>query len=309
MSTHELNVLITPRSLSKGGHPALKALEDAGFTLKMPWPGLQPNEAQLLEVLPSCVGYLAGVEPITKKILEASKNLRIISRNGVGLDNVDLKVAERLGIAVTGTPGANSQGVAELALTLMLQGIRLVSWHDRTLRSGQWSRQIGTEVKGKTLGIIGCGNIGLRLAKIALGIGMRVIGYDLYQDPQVQGLQGFSYVDLNQIFSDSDVISLHCPPGEKPLLDAKSLETLRGNVVVVNTARDALVDHQAMLEALEENRVRAYATDVFEKEPPQLDSLLQHERVIMTPHLGGYTKESVERATVAAVEQIINHLT
>src|SRR5690554_3512550 len=111
MSTHELNVLITPRSLSKGGHPALKALEDAGFTLKMPWPGLQPNEAQLLEVLPSCVGYLAGVEPITKKILEASKNLRIISRNGVGLDNVDLKVAERLGIAVTGTPGANSQGV------------------------------------------------------------------------------------------------------------------------------------------------------------------------------------------------------
>ena len=202
MKTSKGCILITPRSLSKEGHPALLALEEAGFTIRIPWPGKQPDEQQLLEELPSCVGYLAGVEPISEKVLVAAKNLKIISRNGVGIDNIDLKAAQRLNIAVIGTPGANSQSVAELALTLMLDTLRSVSWSNKTLKQGSWSRKIGSEIQGKVLGIVGCGNIGQRLARMAIGIGMNVIGYDIYQNEDLRQTYGFTYVHLDYLLSN-----------------------------------------------------------------------------------------------------------
>lgn len=302
------NVLVTPRSLSKEGHPALRKLEQSGFTVLMPWPGKQPSEEQLLEVVPHCVGYIAGVEPISRKVLEAAKRLKIISRNGVGIDNIDLEAAKRLAIAVEGTPGANSQGVAELALGLMFDSLRSIALSNAVLKSGQWTRKLGSEVQGKTLGLVGCGNIGQRFAKMAIGIGMRVIGYDLYRNEGFSKLEGFGYVDLDSVLTDSDIISLHCPPGDAPLLDTRTLAMVKPGVVVVNTARDSLVDHGAMLEALERGQVLAYATDAFAKEPPEIDALFNHERVVLTPHLGGFTKESVERATVAAVDNIVQYL-
>ncbi|WP_422480096.1 phosphoglycerate dehydrogenase [Pleomorphochaeta sp. DL1XJH-081] len=298
-------VLVTPRSLSRDGHPGLQLLVDEGFEVLMPWPGKQPNEGQLLEVLPACVAYLAGVEPIGERVLAACPELKVISRNGVGMDNVDLAAAERLGIKVVGTPGANSQGVAELALALLFDGMRAVSYSDLHMKEGQWSRRKGFEVTGKTLGIIGCGNIGQRLARMAIGVGMRVLAYDVYKDANMEKTPGFSYTELNHVLSGSDMISLHCPPGKKPLLDAQALSTMRKGVVIVNTARDALVDHAAMLEALESGQVTTYATDVYDKEPPELDALLKHEKVVMTPHIGGFTEESVERATIAAVQNIL----
>lgn len=302
------NVLVTPRSLSKEGHLALHKLEEAGFTVLKPWPGKQPTEEQLLEVLPHCVGFIAGVEPISRKVLEAATGLKIISRNGVGIDNIDLETAKRLAIAVEGTPGANSQGVAELALGLMFDCLRAITWSNAALKSGQWARKLGNEVQGKTLGLVGCGNIGQRFAKMAIGIGMHVIGYDLYRNEEFSNLDGFEYVDLDFVLTDSDVISLHCPPGDAPLLNTRTLAMVKHGVVVVNTARDSLVDHGAMLEALERGQVLAYATDAFAKEPPEIDTLFNHERVILTPHLGGFTKESVERATVAAVDNIVQYL-
>ncbi|HCJ95196.1 MAG TPA: oxidoreductase [Sphaerochaeta sp.] len=302
------NVLVTPRSLSKEGHPALSKLEQAGFTVLMPWPGKQPSEEQLLEVVPYCVGYLAGVEPISRNVLEAATRLKIISRNGVGIDNIDLEAAKLHAIAVEGTPGANSQGVAELALGLMFDSLRAIALSNAVLKSGQWTRKLGSEVQGKTLGLVGCGNIGQRFAKMAIGIGMRVIGYDLYRNEEFSKLEGFGYVDLDSVLTDSDVISLHCPPGDAPLLDTRALAMVKHGVVVVNTARDSLVDHGAMFEALERGQVLAYATDAFAKEPPEIDALFNHERVVLTPHLGGFTKESVERATVAAVDNIVQYL-
>jgi D-3-phosphoglycerate dehydrogenase len=298
-------ILVTPRSLSRDGHPGLQLLIDDGFDVLMPWPGKQPNENQLLEVLPSCVAYLAGVETISEQVLAASPNLKVISRNGVGMDNVDLEAAKRLGIVVIGTPGANSRGVAELALALLFDGLRAVSWSNAHMKTGEWSRMRGFEVEGKTLGIIGCGNIGQRLARMAIGIGMKVLGYDLYKDERMEQMEGFSYAGLHKVLKESDVISLHCPPEDKPLLDSKSLRMMRKGVVIVNTARDGLIEHQAMLEALNTGQVITYATDVYDNEPPELDGLLRHERVVMTPHIGGFTEESVERATIAAVRNIL----
>ncbi len=309
MNEQSKKVLVTARSLTRSGHPALQALSDAGYEVLMPWPGVQPTEEQLLEVLPSCVAILAGVESITERVLTASAgSLRIISRFGVGLDSIDMGAAERLGISVVGTPGANAQGVAELALALMFDGLRAVSWSDSRMKQGEWSRRKGFELEGKTLGIIGCGNIGQRLARMAIGVGMRVLGYDLYQDERMAGIERFSYTELERVMTESDVISLHCPPGDKPLLNSETLSRVRRGVVVVNTARDALVDHNAMLEALESGQITAYATDVYDREPPELDELLLHDRVVMTPHIGGFTEESVDRTTVAAVNNILDTL-
>lgn len=299
------SILITPRSLSKGGHPELRRLSEAGFTIKTPWPGMQPSEEQLLRELPSCVGYLAGVEKISRRVLTAAASLQIISRFGVGVDNIDLATTKDLGIEVAVATGANSQGVAELALSLIFNGMRTIAMSNSILKTGQWKREMGMEIAGKTLGIVGCGNIGKRLAVLALALGMRVIAHDLYEDPEMGARENFSYSDLPTLLSQSDFISLHTPLGEQPLLSRESLTQLKGSTIVVNTARAGLVDHAAMVEALDNGLVSSYLTDVFDVEPLVLNELYRHERVILTPHIGGYTKESVARTVEASVDAIL----
>ena len=305
---HKGSILVTPRSLSQNMHPALKPLQNAGYELLTPWPGRQPDAEELRKMLPGCVGYLAGVEKIPREVLQQALGLRVISRNGVGIDNIDLLAAKELGIIVKGTPGANSQGVAELAIALMFNAMRSVSWSCEKLKSGIWERKKGKEILGRTLGVVGCGQIGQRVIRMALGLGMQVVGYDVCQNPGLIGLQGSQFVGLPELLSLSDVITLHCPPAEKPLLDAKSLAMVKRGSIVINTARADVVDRQAMLKALEDGIVAHYATDVFSKEPPELDGLLSHEQVTLTPHIGGFTDESVERATEAAVTNLLDIL-
>lgn len=301
-------ILVTPRSLSREMHPALQPLHDAGYELLMPWPGLQPDEQQLMEVLPQCVGYLAGVEKVSRWVLEASPDLKVISRNGVGMDAVDLASAERLGIKVLGTPGANAQGVAELTIALMLSSIRSVAWSCSRMKQGVWDRRMGRELSGSVLGVVGCGQIGQRTSRLALGLGMRVLAYDVFRDSSAASMEGFSFTDLDTLLAQSDAVALHCPPSSSPVIDREALRKMKQGACLINTARAELVDHQALLEALESGKVSHYAADVFEQEPPELTQLLLHDRVTITPHIGGYTKESVERAAAAAVDNLLKIL-
>jgi len=218
-------ILITPRSISKDGHPELSLLTEAGYEVLLPFPGKQPTEEELFSVIGGCSGYLAGVEKISRKVLDSAPLLQVISRNGVGLDNVDLVSAQEHGIEVLGTPGANSQGVAELALALLLGSARGLVEGSNSIKAGGWKRSKGMEVQGKTLGLIGCGNIGQRLAKMAIGIGMQVIGYDMYQAEELLHLSGFSFVTMDELLASSDIISLHCPPTETPLVDKQFWNT------------------------------------------------------------------------------------
>lgn len=305
---HKQKILITPRSLSQGGHPELSRLTDAGYEVIMPFPGKQPTEEDLLTVIGECTGYLAGVEKVSKKVLDSAPLLRVISRNGVGVDNVDLEGAKEHGIEVLGTPGANSQGVAELALALLLSSARGVVEGSNSIKRGEWKRSKGMEIQGKRLGIIGCGNIGQRLAKMAIGIGMNVVGYDLYQADELVSLQGFSFVSMEELLSSSDIISLHCPPEEHPLVNAQFLTHVKEGVIIINTARSLLVDDHALYKALESGKVLHYAVDAFASEPPVLNELLLHERVTLTPHVGGFTQESIQRATSSAVTNILTTL-
>ena len=301
-------ILVTPRSLSKNGHSALDDFRNAGYEVVFASPGQQPSEAELAAVLPECVGYLAGVEPVSGEVLRKCAKLRVIGRNGVGIDNVDLAAAEQMGIKVEKAVGANSRGVAELAITLMLAGIRSVPYSDKHLKAGGWERRKGFEVEGRTLGIIGCGQIGKYTAQMALGLGMKVLAYDLYPDAGFNPGADFSYASMEDIFSSADIISLHCPPGDKPLVNAETIASMKDGVFIVNTARAGLVDEAAAVAALDSGKLFGMATDVFPAEPPEPSALIAHERVITTPHIGGFTSESVDRATQAAVDSILKVL-
>jgi D-3-phosphoglycerate dehydrogenase len=300
-------IAVTPRSLSGVGHPALGRLVDNGFEIVFPAPGRTPSEEDLLRSIPECVGWLAGVEPISMRVLDAARELRVISRNGTGVDNIDVGEANARGIAVERAMGANARGVAELTIGLLLAAFRHIPWSHVQLQRGEWRRRTGREAKGRCLGVIGCGAIGREVADLALGLGMTVKGYDPFPTNSF-ARPGFSFETLEACLTTVDAVSFHCPPGERALLDADMIGRMREGVVVVNTARAELIDETAMADALGRGHVSALATDVFRKEPPDLSPLLAHESVILTPHAGGLTDESIERATMVAVDNLLKVL-
>lgn len=303
-------VLITPRSLTRDGHPSLDLLRDAGYEVTFATPGKQPSEEELLRLLPGCVGYLAGVEEVSGKVLEAAEGLRVISRNGSGIDNIDLRTAKRLGIQICRTEGANAKGVAELTIGSMFALARFIPFHDERMKEETWERRKGIELEGRTLGLIGCGQIGKETAVRALGLGMTVLAFRRNPDRSFAPADRFEWVQLDELLSRSDVISLHRPanPDGTPVVTDDMISKMKKGVLLINTARASLIDEDAVLQGLEEGRIAGFATDVYIKEPPEDFSLLRHDRVIATPHLGGFTEESVDRATTEAVKNIINTL-
>jgi phosphoglycerate dehydrogenase-like enzyme len=300
-------ILVTPRSLTRDGSPALRRLEDAGYELVFSAPGRLPREDELLTLLPGCVGYLAGVEPIGERALAAAGDLVAISRNGTGVDSIDLQAAERHGIAVLRAAGANARAVAELTLALILASLRHLVTENALVKSGSLDRRQGREAGGRTLGVVGCGAVGKLVSEFALGLGMQVLAYDIAPDERFAPAPGFRFAPLDELLAAADVVSLHSPPSDsgRPLIADPELARMRAGAVLVNTARAGLVDPAAVLAALDAGRLSAYATDTIDTSSAELASLLRHERVIATPHIGAFTEESVARATEAAVENLL----
>jgi len=300
-------VLVTPRSLTRDGHPALERLGDAGLEVVFSSPGRFPTEDELIGLLPGCMGYLAGVESITARVLDAADMLKVISRNGTGIDNIDVATAEKKGIRICRALGANAHGVAELTFAHILAIVRSVTFSDATLKGEDWKRRKGIELQGRTLGLIGCGRVGKLVARMALSFEMKVLAFDPYQDPDFEPGADFRYCPLADVLSQSDIISLHCqPPADaKPVIDREAIAMMKDGVYLINTARASLIDPEAALDALESGRVAGMTLDAFETEPPTDWRLVKHSGVIATPHIGGYTTESVDRAVSAAVDNLL----
>lgn len=303
-------ILVTPRSISKNGHPALQRFGDAGYEVVFCTPGVQPSEDELLQLLPDCVGILAGVEPINSRVLEAAINLKAISRNGVGSNSIDKQAAERLGIKVLITPGANARGVAELAFGHILSSVRSIPFCDSALKKENWQRRKGIELDGKTLGLIGCGNIGKYVAKFALGFDMNVLAYDPFKDESYKPSDNFSYCSFEELIENSDIISLHCPPSEdgSALINSETINSMKDGVFIVNTARAELLEESAVIKALDSGKIAGLSLDVFSPEPPEDWSLAKHPNVVSTAHVGGFTTESIDRAVGMAVDNLISEL-
>ncbi|HOK77238.1 MAG TPA: NAD(P)-dependent oxidoreductase, partial [Verrucomicrobiota bacterium] len=196
-------ILVTPRSLTKEGHPSLRRLSDAGYEVVLSSPGVQPTEEELIKLLDGCIGMLAGVEQITARVLKAATTLKVISRNGVGVSNIDLKTAQERGIKVLVTAGTNAQGVAELTFGLLLALARSIPFSDFSLKQRRWDRREGFELENKTLGVIGCGRIGKRVASIASAFGMMVCAFDPAPDASFQLGPHFRYVTLDELLASS----------------------------------------------------------------------------------------------------------
>ena len=298
-------VLVTPRSLTRAGLdavPELEPLRERGVELVAGPAGATPTPEELAVLLEGCEGWIAGVEQVSAATLASAPALRVISRNGTGVDSIDLAAAGRQGVAVLAARGANAQGVAELALTLTLSALRQVPWSAADLREGRWSRQPARELAELTVGVVGLGAIGARVAQAFTALGATVVGHD-----PVAPVGEVTRLDLPALVDVSDVVTLHAPPtpGAGPLVDAALLGRARRGAVLVNTARASLVDDDAVLAALESGVLSAYAVDAFATEPPEPSPLLRHPRTIATPHLGAFTTASVSRATSAAVTNLL----
>jgi len=296
-----VKVLVTPRSITRSGHPSLDVIEAAGYEVVFSTPGTLPTEEELLALLPGCVGYLAGVETISARVLDAASDLRVISRNGTGVDSIDLDAAERNAIRICRAEGANARGVAELTIGHVLALARSLPFGDNALKTRKWERRKGIELEGRTLGIVGCGKIGQLVAGLARALGMRVLAYDPFPSGDLE------YCSMGELLAQADVITLHCPPSPdgSPIIDAEAVASTKRGVLIVNTARGGLLDADATLAALEADRIAGVALDAFESEPPEDWRLVQHPRVIASAHVGGFTQESVDRAMSAAVENLL----
>ncbi|MDP2911136.1 MAG: phosphoglycerate dehydrogenase [Candidatus Omnitrophota bacterium] len=234
---------------------------------------------------------------VTKDIIEAATNLKLIGRAGVGLDNVDLQAASKKGIIVMNTPGGNTMSTAEHAVSLLLSLSRNIPQADVSVKRGEWERKkfMGTEVYGKTLGIIGLGRIGTEVAKRAIAFGMKVIAYDPFLSLEKAKELGIESVEVKEIFRRADYITVHAPLTDetKNIINKDSIETMKHGVRIINCARGGIVNEAAVLEGINSGKIAGAAFDVYEKEPPVKDNpLFKCDKVVLTPHLGASTEEA-----------------
>lgn len=306
-----MRILITPRSLTAAGLEnvhELDPLRERGYELVAGPAGRSPSEEELTALVSGVDGWLAGVESISARVLDVASDLKVISRNGVGADAIDLGAAAAHGIAIVLARGANSRGVAELTILLTLAALRDLPRANNDMKNATWARTLGREMPDITLGLVGFGAVGRLVAQMANAFGTRVLAYDAYSE--VEPASGAAAASLRTVFESSDVVSLHSPPPAdgSPLVTSEVLSWMTPGSVLINTARSALVEDAAVLKCLEGGHLSAYAVDAFDAEPPQLTALLRHPSTIMTPHLGGFTEASTRRATELAVSNLITRL-
>jgi len=268
------------------------------------------TEDQLVELVKDVDGLITGIEPITARVLANANRLKVISTSGVGYNHIDIDEATRRGIAVCICAGCNNRSVAELALGMMFALARRIGEADRALRRGQWQPLFGTELFGKTLGIIGLGRAGKTLGVLGRALSMRVLAYDIAWDIPFAAANGIDYVPLERLLQESDFVSIHVPltPQTHYLINEETLSLMKPSAFLINLARGPVVKQSALVEALRAGKIAGAGLDVFEVEPLTENPFAEFENVIMTPHIGGSTEEARERTLFLAITNVCNVL-
>lgn len=248
---------------------------------------------------------------VTKEIIEKANKLKVIGRAGIGVDNVDVSAATEKGIIVMNTPQGNALAAAEHTIALMFAAARKISIGDRTMKQGKWEKKalMGIEVYGKTLGVIGIGNIGLIVAEKALALGMRVISYDPFVPREFAEKKGIELVDFDTLLKESDFITAHVPlvKETRNLINKDAIAKMKKGVIILNVARGPIVNEKDLLDALEKGHVSCAALDVFDEEPPLKDNpLVLSDKTVCTPHLGASTKEAQDKVAIDIANQIVD---
>ena len=302
-------VLVTPTILRNVPGDYCEILLAGGFEVVYPPEGLDTMQREnLLEVLCGVDAMLASTEPLTREVLAQCK-LRAIARMGVGYDAIDVAAASDLGIAVTITPGTLEESVAEHTIALLLGVTRGIVQRDREVRAGVWTRRPMPRMAGKTFGIVGLGRIGRAVAPRVQGLGMKVVAYDPFADAQFASKQGVTLMTLSELLETADVVSLHSPttPDTFNMINRQTLALMKPGAVLINTARGAVVDEDALCEALDRGHLLGAALDVFKIEPlPVTSRLLAYDNVLVCTHMGGLDCESQNATSSLAALCIVD---
>ena len=304
-----MKVLISSRSFGKINSGALELLKNNGLEPVLNPYGKKLNEEEIIDLLDDSVGIIAGTERITEKVMSNNEKLKVISRYGIGLDNVDLDAANQKNILVFNTPETPKFAVSELTISLILTLLKKIVNADKNAKDGIWKPEFGSLLRGKTIGIIGLGRIGKQLVQFLKPFNTKVTAFEIKPDEKFVLENKIGLVSLNDLIKNSDIITIHAPLTEetKYIISEKELKMMKENAVLINTARGGLVDEQSLYNALKEKRIAGAAIDVFENEP-ETGRLKELDNIIITPHIGTYTIETRRHMEIEAAENLINGL-
>jgi D-3-phosphoglycerate dehydrogenase / 2-oxoglutarate reductase len=302
-----MKVVVSTSSFGAADADPLRKLEGSGAEVVLNGYGRTLTEAEAIELLHGAEGLIAGTEPLTRSVLEASPDLRAISRVGAGIDNVDIAAARERQIEVRSTPDAVTDAAAELTLAGMLALLRHVHLMHADMVAGSWRKRMGSLLTGKTVGIVGYGRVGRRVAGLLEPFGVERIAYDTAERAG-EGPSGVSHVPLDELLARSDIVTLHAAPRPPAtLIGEPEIARLKEGAYVLNVARGGLVDELALAAGLDAGRLAGAYLDTFEREPYE-GPLRERANVLLTPHAGSYAREARARMEAEAVENLLNAL-
>jgi len=299
-----MKIAITTSSFARFSEAPLDLLKEAGFNYELNPYGRKLTEKESIDMLRGCVGVGAGTEPLTARVMDAVPELRVISRCGTGMDNVDLDAAAERGIVVRNTPDGPTLAVAELTLGLTLNLLRKVSQMDRELKGGVWKKRMGNNLRGKNLGIVGFGRIGQAVASVFAPLGVNIA----FNDPEIKSKE-YTKMGINELMSWADIFSLHCSltGGECSFFSTEHLQSMKPGSWVINVSRGGIVDEEALYDFLKSGHLAGAAVDVFVREPYE-GPLRELDNIILTPHIGSYARETRVKMEMDTILNLLDAL-
>lgn len=304
-------VLVTPRSFGKHSAAPIEMLRASGFEVTLNPHGRIYSKEEMQLQIRDADAVIVGVDPLDRDVLERAGKLKIIAKYGVGTDNIDTAYAAEHGIAVKTTAGANTDAVADYTFALMLAAARKMIPIDRACRQSDWSKTTTVDVFGRTIGLVGLGNIGKAVVRRAAGFQMNIVAYDAQRDDAFAAEYGVAYVPtLEELLAQADFVTLHVPllPSTRHMIGARELALMKPTAVLVNTARGGLIDERALYEALRGGRIWGAGIDVFEQEPPDNKELLGLDNIVIGSHCAASTVQAVDNMGLMASGHVIDYL-
>lgn len=305
-----MKILVTPRSFRSSSQKPVKMLYEKGYELMFNNIGRPYEKEEIMKLVTDIDGIIIGIDKLDADIIGKASKLKVISKYGIGVDNIDISFATQNNIVVTNTPNANANAVADLTFGLMLSLARKIPEADRKTKSGKWEKIIGKSIYGKTLGIIGLGKIGKQVVNRAQGFEMNIIVNDVLKDEKFAKNYNIKYVNLNELLQKSDYITIHIPLNDstRNMIDWKELQQVKEGAFLINTSRGGIINENALFESLKNKILKGVALDAFTTEPLKKSPLMKLDNVILTPHIGGYTEEAIESMGLQAAQNLIDAL-
>lgn len=309
MNKSDKKILVSPSSFGKCGNEPIELLKKNGFEIIMNPYGRKLTAEEVMDLARDCVGIVAGVEPLNANVLDVLTNLKCISRCGSGMDSVDVKKAEELGIIVKNTPFGPTRAVSELTIGLVFDLLRQISLRDRCIRKGEWFKEMGFLLKNKKIGVLGLGRIGRTTAELLTRLDAKVYGFDIKPDEAWAKKTKITLLSFDELLTACDVLCIHvsAKSNGKYLIGVQEFEKMNKNSFLINVSRGGIVDEAALYNALKNGKILGAAVDVFEEEPYH-GRLTELDNVILTPHVGSYAKEARLQMELEAVQNLINSL-